>query len=142
MRNLVKGRFIGAAALLVAISLPTQVNAFFWSGPGCFVANMLGMGNAGGGLRLSIGGGAFGSGSGPAPGYGYQYAYPPPPGTSRRLPGQVPAMPSSLQVQSNAARRARDISRANAWRGGIGEMHAFETGDTNVTPSNRWSRGR
>lgn len=141
MHKLARRRFIGAAVLLLAVSLPTQVNAFFWSGPGCLVANMLGMGSVGGGLHFSVGGATFGSGAGPAPRYGYRRAYPPPPGPPRPAPRQQPAMSSSSQAQSNAS-RTHNMSEANTWRGGITPRKSFEAGDTGMAPPNRWSHGR
>lgn len=141
MHKRAKRRFFGAAVLLLAVSLPTQVNAFFWSGTGCFMPSMPGMGDVGGGLHFSVGGGTFGSGLGPTPGYGYPRAYPPPPGPPRPAPRQDPAMSSSSQAQSNA-RRTYNTSEANTWRGGITRRQSFEAGDADMTPSNRWSHGR
>jgi len=57
------------------MAVPMQAGAF-WSGPGCMLANMFGMGGMSGGIGFSAGGGGYGSSHGPGYGYGYAYVYP------------------------------------------------------------------
>ena len=73
MRNSLK--LLAAAALVGIVALPMQASAF-WSGPGCMLANMFGMGNVAGGISFSVGGGGYGSSHGPAYGYAYAYGHP------------------------------------------------------------------
>jgi hypothetical protein len=72
MRNFVK--LLTTAALACIVAVPLQASAF-WSGPGCMLADMFGMGNVAGGISFSVGGGGYGSSRGPVYGYGYGYAY-------------------------------------------------------------------
>nr|WP_296748914.1 sulfur globule protein [Thioalkalivibrio sp.] len=73
MRNVLK--IIAAAFLIAMVAAPMQASAF-WSGPGCMLANMFGMGGVSGGIGFSAGGGAYSSSHGPGYRYGYAYIYP------------------------------------------------------------------
>jgi hypothetical protein len=55
MRKAMFGKIIPAAVLAIAASSPLQVSAF-WSGPGCFIANMMTGGMVSGGVGFSLGG--------------------------------------------------------------------------------------
>ena len=80
--------FVRAAALIGIVTLPMQASAF-WSGPGCMIADMFGMGNVYGGISFSVGGGGYGSSRGPTYGYAYAYGHPYAPGPvyGRPYPG-------------------------------------------------------
>lgn len=73
MRNSFKP--LAAAFLVAMVAVPMHAGAF-WSGPGCMLANMFGMGGVSGGIGFSAGGGGYGSSHGPGYGYGYAYVYP------------------------------------------------------------------
>jgi hypothetical protein len=68
-------KFIAAAFLVATVAVPMQAGAF-WSGPGCVLANMFGMGGVSGGIGFSAGGGGYGSSHGPGYSYGYAHVYP------------------------------------------------------------------
>ena len=74
-------KIIAATCLVAMMAVPMQAGAF-WSGPGCMLANMFGMGGMSGGIGFSAGGGGYGSSHGPGYGYGYAYVYPYPYGHS------------------------------------------------------------
>lgn len=73
MQNFFK--LLTTAAFAGIVAVPMQVSAF-WSGPGCMLADMFGMGNVAGGISFSVGGGGYGSSRGPTYGYGYAYGHP------------------------------------------------------------------
>jgi hypothetical protein len=72
MRNSFK--IVAVAFLVAMVAVPMQASAF-WSGPGCMLASMLGVGSVSGGIGFSAGGGGYGSSHGPGYGYGYGYAF-------------------------------------------------------------------
>jgi hypothetical protein len=55
MRKAMFSNIVPAAVLAIAASSPLQVSAF-WSGPGCFIANMMTGGLVSGGVGFSLGG--------------------------------------------------------------------------------------
>ncbi|TVP88858.1 MAG: hypothetical protein EA347_05260 [Thioalkalivibrio sp.] len=137
MRYLAGRCFIGAAALLAVAWIPAPVNAFFWSGPGCFAASLLGMGSAGGGLHFSVGGGA--RGTGPGPGHGYHPGYRPPPGAPHPYARPAPLMsPPSPYAPLSPSHRGQDIIEGNTWRGATKDRQPFETGSGIPAPQNLW----
>jgi len=83
MRNSFK--LIAAACLVAIVAVPIQAGAF-WSGPGCMLANMFGMGGVSGGIGFSAGGGGYGSSHGHGSGYGYAYIHPYPYGQGYGTP--------------------------------------------------------
>lgn len=127
---------IGAAALVAVVTIPDPVSAFFWSGPGCFVANMLGMGSAGG-LHFSVGGSAFGSG----PGYGHHTGYPPPPRVFHpRLP-PAPLMSPTHYAPFEPPHRPQHIIEGNTWRSQTTDRQPFASGRGATAPGNLWRQG-
>ena len=55
MRKAMFSKIIPTAVLAIVASSPLQVSAF-WSGPGCFIANMMTGGMVSGGVGFSLGG--------------------------------------------------------------------------------------
>jgi len=140
MRNSTTLRLVSATVLLAALSAPAQVSAFFWSGPGCFVANMFGMGNFTGGLHFSMGGGSYGAG--PGLGYGHPYGYPPPYVPPHPFAYPAPLMSPAAEPPARSPRSARDILEANIWSERTTHPPSPEAGDRSMAPPNRWGQGR
>lgn len=140
MRNSTKMRLAGWMVLLASLSAPMQAGAFFWSGPGCFVADMLGMGSPGAGLHFSVGTGAHGAARGF--GYGYPYGYPPPPAAADRFAHRAPPMPSATKPPHRSTPSARDTLDANLWSDEMGNFQHVEADGRDAAPRNRWYPGR
>lgn len=90
-----------------ALSLPAPASAF-WSGPGCFLANMLGGGGLSGGFGFSAG--ARGSV------YGYPYGAPPLYGAPYPFDPGAPLMSPALPPRAGEApQRPAEFLQANRW---------------------------
>ena len=140
MRKPTTLRVVRATVLLAALSAPAQVSAFFWSGPGCFVANMFGMGNFTGGLHFSMGGGSHAGFHGP--GYARPYGYPPPHVPPHPFAYPAPLMTPAAEPPARSTRSARDILEANIWSERSPDLQLPEAGNRNTAPPNRWRHGR
>lgn len=140
MRNSTKTRLISATALLAALSAPAQVSAFFWSGPGCFITNMLGRGNLTGDLHFSMGLGSYGVGRGL--GYGYPYAYPLPGAPPHPYAHSAPLISPAAELPARSAGNAREIFEGNVWSERTTDLQLPEAGDRNVAPPNQWRHRR
>lgn len=120
---------VPAAVLAVVLFVPVPVAAF-WSGPGCFVANMMTGGAFSGGIGFSMGG----RGATYAPPYGVAppYARPHPVG-----PGAAWMSPASPNHADGATlRRAADLLQENVWSSELREPpHAVGIAPG---PRNRW----
>jgi hypothetical protein len=145
MRNATTKRLAKAALLLAPLAAPAPLGAFFWSGPGCIVANMLGMGGGTGGLHFSIGGHGYGAGRGLGygPPYGYQpYGYPLPGARPHPFAHLEPLMSPAAAPNIRSTGSARDILEANIWSDRRTGVRPFEAGDGNTAaPPNRWRQG-
>ena len=139
MRISTTKRLVGRVVLFASLAAPAHLSAFFWSGPGCLVANMFGMGNFTGGLDFSMGGGGYGAGSGH--GYGRPYGYPPPGAFPHPSAYPLPLM-SPAKPPAGSARSARDILQANIWSERGADLQPLEAGDRDTAPPNRWQYGR
>ena len=128
------------ALLLAALSVPTQASAFFWSGPGCAMANLLGMGHFTGGLHFSLGAGGYGTGRGL--GYGYPYGYPGAGAPPYRFAYPPPPMSPAANPPARSAPSAREILDANIWSERATDLELPAAGDRQRSPPNRWQHGR
>jgi len=140
MRHPTTTQFIRMTALLIALSAPAQASAFFWSGPGCFMASMLGMGNFTGGLHFSMGGGGYGAGRGL--GYGYPYGYPLQGVPPHPFAHSAPLMSPAAEPLTRSTRSAHDILEANIWSERSAVLPLPEAAERNMAPPNRWRHGR
>jgi hypothetical protein len=142
MRHSTTTQLIRTTVLVAALSAPAQASAFFWSGPGCMMANMLGMGNFTGGLHFSLGSGGHGAGRGLGYGYGYPYGYQHPGGPPHPFAYSPPRMSPAAEPPARSTRSARDILEANIWSERTTDLQPAEAEDRNMAPPNRWRHGR
>ena len=131
MRNLKALKACFPALLAAALSLPAPALAF-WSGPGCFLADMLGGGGFSGGFRFSTGARGLGYGHpyGALPLYGAPYRVEP--GAAWMSPAPPPGPGESTP------RRAAEVLRANIWHPEIVEPAEARAAGSSQVPRNRW----
>jgi hypothetical protein len=120
--------FPAVAVLAVAASAPAPLAAF-WSGPGCFMANMMTGGMLSGGVGFSIGG--RGTAYGNPYGSGYPYGLPYTVGPTSGW--MSPAPPAG--AEGRTPRRAAEILEANVWSS---DARAPRAPGAAPEPRNRW----